>query len=119
MIEVIVTFKDSLMKMWEFVLPRDENLYRVSCIGDCAIVTAGSNELFNAGTPNLRKTLLAYLRRRFRDFQIMDFSEENIEAVCEDINISLQSLSFSFPFVSCIWRHLFDNNASEEKRTSL
>ena len=81
---VTITFKDFLMKMWEFVLSGDENLYRVSRIGDCAIVTAGSNELFNAGTPNLRKTLVAYLRRRFRDFRIMDFSEENIQAVYGD-----------------------------------
>jgi len=92
MIEVILTFKDSLMQMWEFVLPGDENLYRVSRTGDYAIVTAGSNELFNAGTPNLRKTLVAYLRRRFRDFQIVDFSEENLRVVCKDMNISLQSL---------------------------
>ena len=98
MIEVILTFKDSLMKMWEFVLPGDENLYRVSRTGDYAIVTIGSNELFNAGTPNLRKTLVAYLRRCFQDFQIMDFSEENVQAVCRDMGISLQSLCSFFIF---------------------
>jgi len=89
--------------MWEFALPGESNLYRVSRVGDYAVVTTGSNELFTAGTPNLRKTLVAYLRRRFRDFQIMDFSEENIQAVCEDMGISLQTLCSFFTFAFVIY----------------
>ena len=83
-----ITFKDSGMKMLEFVLPGESNLYRVSCMGDYAIVTTGNNEVFNASSPSLQKTLVAYLRRRFRDFQIMDFSKENIRAVYGDVKVS-------------------------------
>ena len=83
-----ITFKDSSMKLLEFVLPGESNLYRISCMGNCAIVTTSNRELFNAGTSSLSKTLVAYLRRRFRDFQIMDFSEENIKAVRGDVKVS-------------------------------
>lgn len=85
---VILTFKDSPMQTWEFVLPGESTLYRVSRMGDYAIVTIGARELFNSGTPSLRKTLMAYLRRRFQEFRIVDFSEVNIQQVYGDMKIS-------------------------------
>lgn len=65
--------------LWlEFMVQRvDENQpYRVINLGSgVASVFCGDREIFTGNTPNVYRTMRAYLRRRFRDFQIMNVSQ--------------------------------------------
>lgn len=51
--------------------------YRVICLdGGVASVFCGDMEVFSGNTSNVHRTMKAYLRRRFHEFQIMNVSKE-------------------------------------------
>lgn len=74
---IVLTHSDPFMGLEFMVQLKDENqIYRVITLGgDVASVFHGDREVFNCGNPNVLRTLAAYLRRRFHDFQIMDVSK--------------------------------------------
>lgn len=74
---IALTHSDSFMGLEFMVQLKDENqIYRVAALGgDVASVFHGDREIFNCGNPNVHRTLAAYLRRRFHDFQIVDVSK--------------------------------------------